>query len=103
LDGGFWVNIIIQQLRVRLGLPMPKPTPYNLWMADQITTKLVGLIKDLRMYVHDIPYVATFRVLLNTIVNYSYSMLFGRPWLINVKATHDWGNNMITIQGNGIV
>ncbi len=51
LDGGFGVNIITKQLRVKSGLPKPKPT-HNLWMANQTTTKLVGLIKDLRMYVH---------------------------------------------------
>jgi hypothetical protein len=26
LDGGFRVNIIIEQLKLRLGLPKPKPT-----------------------------------------------------------------------------
>jgi hypothetical protein len=30
-------------------------------------------------------------------------MLLGRPWLIDAKVTHDWGNNVITIQGNGII
>jgi hypothetical protein len=30
-------------------------------------------------------------------------MLLRRPWLRNAKVTHDWGNNVITIQGNGIV
>jgi hypothetical protein len=30
-------------------------------------------------------------------------MVLGKPWLIDAKVTHDWGNNVITIQGNGIV
>jgi hypothetical protein len=30
LDEGFWVNIIIEQLRTKLGLPKPKAIPYNL-------------------------------------------------------------------------
>jgi hypothetical protein len=30
-------------------------------------------------------------------------MLLGHPWLHNTKVTHDWGNNMITIEGNGIM
>jgi hypothetical protein len=34
LDGGFGVNIIIEQLRLRLRLPNPKLTPYNLRMAN---------------------------------------------------------------------
>jgi hypothetical protein len=55
LNGGSGVNIITKQLSTKLGLPKPKPAPYNLWIADQTTTKLVGLIKDLRMYVHGIP------------------------------------------------
>jgi hypothetical protein len=63
LDGGLGVNIIIEQLKTRLGLPKPKPAPYNLRMADQTTTKPIGLIKDLRMYVHGIPYIAIFSVL----------------------------------------
>jgi hypothetical protein len=51
LDGGFEVNIITKQLRLRLGLSKPKLGPYNLRMVDQITTKLVGLIRDMKIYV----------------------------------------------------
>jgi hypothetical protein len=50
LDGGFGINIITKQLRLRLGLPKPKPAPYNLGMANQTTTKPMGLIKDLNIY-----------------------------------------------------
>jgi hypothetical protein len=57
LDGGFRFNIIIKQLRLKL-----KPTPYNLRMANQTTTKLVGL-RDLKIYVHDIPYTTMFIIL----------------------------------------
>jgi len=32
-------------------------------MIHQTTTKLIGLIKDLKIYVHDIPYIITFTVL----------------------------------------
>jgi hypothetical protein len=72
-------------------------------MIDQTITKPIGLIKELRMYVHGIPYIVTFTVLQNTVVDSKYSMLFGRPWLIDAKVAHDWGNNMITIQGNGLI
>jgi hypothetical protein len=30
-------------------------------------------------------------------------MFLKRPWLQDVKLSHDWGTNVITIQGNGIV
>jgi hypothetical protein len=48
-----------------LGLPKFKLTPYNLRMVNQITIKLVGLIRDLKIYVHGIPYIITFIVCRN--------------------------------------
>jgi hypothetical protein len=63
LDGGFGINIIIEQLKLRLRLPKPAPTPCNLRMTDQTTTKFVGLIRDLKIYVHGIPYIIMFTIL----------------------------------------
>ncbi len=68
LDGGSRVNIITKQLKLRLGLPKPKPTPYNLRKANQTTTKQVGLIKDLKIYVHGIIYIITFTTFQNHVV-----------------------------------
>ncbi len=100
LDGGSGVNIIIEQLKLRLGFPKPKPTPYNLRMTNQTTTKPVGFIRDLKIYVHGILYRTMFIILQNNVVNSSYSMLLGRPWLKDAKVAHDWGSNIVTIQGN---
>jgi len=87
-----------------LGLPKLQLAPYNLKMADQTTTKPVGLIKDLKIYVHGIPYITTFTIFQNNVINYNYySMLLGKPWLKDAKMAHDWGNNIVTIQGNQIV
>jgi hypothetical protein len=68
-----------------LGLPKPKPTPYNLRMANQTTTKLMGLIKDLKIYVHGILDITMITILQNSVVDSSYSMLLGRPWLRDAK------------------
>jgi len=68
LDGGSRVNIITKQLKLRLGLPKPKPTPYNLKKANQTTTKQVGLIRDLKIYVHGIIYIITFTAFHNHVV-----------------------------------
>jgi hypothetical protein len=62
----------------------------------------MGLIKDLKIYVHGIPYITTFTTFQNSVVDSSHSML-GRPWLRDVKVAHDWRNNIITIQENGTV
>jgi len=66
-------------------------------------TKPLGIIKNLKIHICGIPYIATFIVLKNSVVDSSYYMLLGRPWFRDAKVTHDWGNNVITIQGNGIV
>jgi hypothetical protein len=39
----------------------------------------------------------------NSVVDFSYSILLERPWLKNDKMAHDWGSNIITIQGNGTI
>ncbi len=72
-------------------------------MVDQTTTKPVGLIRNLKIYVHGIPYIIIFIVLQNNVVDSSCSMLLGRPWLRDAKVAHDWGSNIVIIQRNGTI
>jgi hypothetical protein len=44
-------------------------------MTNQTTTKLGGLICDLKIYVHDIPYVIMFTISHNSVIDVNYSML----------------------------
>jgi len=69
-----------------LGLPKPKLAPYNLRMVDETTTKPMGLIKDLKIYVHGIPYIIMFTILQNNVAD---SMLLGKPWLKDAKMACD--------------
>jgi hypothetical protein len=57
------------------------------------------LIKDLKIIVHGIPYVVTFIVIHSIVLDSNYLILLGHSWLKDVKVSHDWGNNTITIQG----
>jgi hypothetical protein len=57
----------------------------------------MGLIKDLKICVHDILYITTFTILHNIVIDYSYSMLLGKPWLRDVKVARDWRSNIVTI------
>jgi len=52
----------------------------------------MGLIHDLKIYVHNIPYIAMFILLYNSVIDISYSMLLKRPWLRVARVTQDWGN-----------
>jgi hypothetical protein len=66
-------------------------------MADQTIAKPFGLIGDLKIFVHGIPYMVTFIVINNIVLDSSYSMLLRRPWLRNAKVSHNWGTNIVTI------
>ncbi len=90
-------------LKIQLGLSKPNPMPYNLHMVDQTIAKPFGLIRDLKIFVHGIPYTITFILINSNVLDYSYSMLLGRPWLRDAKVSHDWGTNTTTIQGISIV
>ena len=96
LDGGSGINIMSEELRKKLGLPKPSPALYNLKMADQP----IGLFRDLTIIIQEISYVVTFTVM-KMDPSAVYSLLLGRPWLKDAKVTHDWGNNIVTIQGHG--
>ena len=103
LDGGSGVNLITEEERNRLGLKDPQPAPFRLRMADQTVVDPVGMIRNVKIHIHGIPYLITLTVIKNKEVNEAYSMLLGRPWLIDAKVNHDWGNNLVTIRGNGTV
>jgi hypothetical protein len=45
----------------------------------------------------------TFIILHNSVVDFSYSMLLGRPWLKDAIVAYDWGSNIVTIQKNGTI
>jgi hypothetical protein len=75
LDGGSSVNIMAKELRKQLRLPNLKLAPYTLLMADQTITKPVGFINDLKIHIHGIPYIVTFTIMKNNVLDFNYSML----------------------------
>jgi hypothetical protein len=81
----------------------PNPMPYNLRMENQTIAKPLGLIRDLKIFVHGIPYTITFTIINTSVLDSSYSMLLGCPWLRNAKISCLWGTNIVTIQGTSIV
>ncbi len=47
----------------------------------------LGIIK--KIHIHGIPYIATFTVLKNSVVDFNYFMLLKKPWIRDAKVTHD--------------
>jgi hypothetical protein len=97
IDGRSRINIIAEDLKVQLNLSKPNLMLYNMLMVDQIIDKPLGLIKDLKIFVHGIPYMVTFIVINSNVLDSNYSMLPGHPWLRNAKVSHDWGTNIVTV------
>jgi hypothetical protein len=63
--------------------------PYNLCMVDQTITKPLSLIRDLKIFDHEIPYMVTFTVINKNVLDFSYSMLLECPWSKDAKVSHD--------------
>jgi hypothetical protein len=103
IDGGSKVNIITKNLGVQLSLSKPNRTPYNLCMTYQTIAKPFGLIMNMKIFVHGIPYMVTFIIINNIVLDFSYSMLLRCPWLGNAKVSHNWGTNIVTIQKTGTI
>jgi hypothetical protein len=89
LDSDSKINIIIKKLRMQLGLSKPKLAPYNLHMVNQSIVKPLVLIKNIKIFVHGIPYVITFIVVHSSVSDFKYFMLLGHPWPKGVKVSHD--------------
>ena len=103
LDGGSRVNVITEEKRRGLGLPKPSPAPFNLKMANGTITKPTGLLRDVKIHIHGIPYIVTLTIIDCQTIKSDYSMLLSRPWLRNAKVIHDWTNDQVQIMGNGTV
>jgi hypothetical protein len=72
-------------------------------MANQTIVKPLGLIKDFKILVHGIPYAVTFVMIQSSVLESSYCMFLGCPWLRNAKVFHNWGNETISIRGTSII
>ena len=103
LDGGSGVNVITEEEHCKLGLPKPSPAPFNLKMANKTIAKPTGLLRDVKIHIHGIPYIVTLTVIDCQTIKSDYSMLLGRPWLRNAKVIHNWANDQVQSMGNGPV
>jgi hypothetical protein len=97
LDGGFNVNIISKSLKNKLGLKGLQLALFVVHMVHQRKVQPIGLIMNLKITSASCVY-----KILVTMLNMENgvevcSMLFGRPWLKETKAHHNWGDNTFII------
>ena len=70
-------------------------------MADSSLVQPLGLLRDITIFIHGIPYIIILTVISCKDVNSAYTLLLGRPWLRDARVIHDWANDNIQIMGNG--
>jgi len=94
-DDGSGVNVITVQERHRLGLPKPTAAPYKLRMADGTLVQPIGLLRDIKIHIHGIPYTIVLTVMSCQDVKSAYTILLGRLWLRDARVIHNWANDYI--------
>jgi hypothetical protein len=103
LDGGSRVNVITETERRKLGLLTPTPAPFKLRMADSSLVQPLGLLRDIKIFIHGIPYIIILSVISCKDVNSAYTLLLGRPWLRDTRIVQNWANDDIQIISNGTI
>jgi hypothetical protein len=98
LDGGSRVNTIIYGLKCKLKLPPHRLASFNLKMVDFSYIKPLGIISNVEIWIHGIPYIVTFTIM-NNAIDPIYFMLLGVLGYEISRMIHDWGTNMVTIVG----
>lgn len=77
--------------------------PFDVKMANGMLVKPKGLIRDVKIHIHSIPYIVIFIVLNCWIVKSNYRMLLGQHCLRHARVIHEKGNNKVHIMGNDTV
>ncbi len=88
------MNITSERLKKKLGLKKPQLAAFVVRMVDQRKVQLMGLIKNLK-----IDFKGCVHKISITILNMengieAYSMILGRSWFKQMKAHHNWGDNI---------
>jgi hypothetical protein len=57
-------------------------------MENQTIAKLY-FIRDLKIFIHGIPYIITFIIINSNVIDFNYSMLLRHLWLKDAKVSHN--------------
>ena len=98
LDGGSGVNVITEDMALRIGLEW-EPITFNIRMADNRTMVPRGLVKHAKIRIGGMEFLVNLVVLaMQTPTPEAYQILLGRPWLRDAKVKHDWNRDRISIK-----
>ncbi|MCO5574351.1 hypothetical protein L7F22_028134 [Adiantum nelumboides] len=88
VDGGAQINIMTKNLMSKLSLKIQEPTEIRIKMANNSKAQCLGVNKSLSVEVLGIKKHVDFFVM--SAKGNGYSIILGRPWLMQVQALQDW-------------
>ncbi|KAH7351752.1 hypothetical protein KP509_19G013400 [Ceratopteris richardii] len=97
LDSGEAVNLMTEYMMKALGLTHMEETPMSLRMADQTQVKPAGLLKNVSTVVGGLEFSVNYLIVRPRTSEATFSILLGRPWLVQAKCVHDLRTGFITI------
>ncbi|KAH7372581.1 hypothetical protein KP509_17G011300 [Ceratopteris richardii] len=90
LDSGAAVNLMTEYMMKALGLNHMEETPMSLRMEDQTQVKPAGLLKNVSTVVGSLEFKVDYLIVRPRTSEATFSILFGRPWLVQAECVHDW-------------
>ncbi|KAH7278990.1 hypothetical protein KP509_38G068400 [Ceratopteris richardii] len=97
LDSGAAVNLMTEYMMKALGLNHMEETPMSLRMADQTQVKLAGLLKNVSTVMGSLEFKVDYLIVRPRTLEATFSILLGRPWLMQANCVHDWCTGFISI------
>jgi hypothetical protein len=90
VDGGFGVNLMLEETAFDLGYTAFEATDQVLRMADQSRVNPVGKLSQVPTRIGRVTYLLNF-VIIRIQTGRPFPMLLGRPWLYSARVLVDWG------------
>ncbi|KAH7278435.1 hypothetical protein KP509_38G040700 [Ceratopteris richardii] len=97
LDSGAAVNLMTEFMMKALGLNHMEETPMSLRMADQTQVKPAGLLKNVSTIVGGLEFKVDYLIVRPRTSEATFSILLGRPWLVQAECVHGWRTGFISI------
>ncbi|KAH7416229.1 hypothetical protein KP509_14G081700 [Ceratopteris richardii] len=97
LDSGAAVNLMTEFMMKALGLNHMEETLMSLRMADQTQVKPAGLLKNVSTVVGGLEFKVDYLIVRPRTSEATFSILLGRPWLVQAECVHDWRTGFISI------
>ncbi|KAH6559457.1 hypothetical protein KP509_1Z007100 [Ceratopteris richardii] len=101
LDSGAAVNLMTEYMMKALGLNHMEDTPMSLRMGDQMQVKPADLLKNVSTIVGGLEFKFDYLIVRPRTSEATFSILPGRPWLVQAECVHDWRTGFIAIGPKG--